>query len=78
MDWSVSLDFFQATAADDHDPNPTIVSNPTSLVSSPGIHVVTHTATDNCGNSNRCSFMGTFNYDTTPPALTCPDIFLLT
>lgn len=68
----INLDFFQATATDDRDPNPTIVCNPPSLVSSPGVHVVTCTATDNCGNSNRCSFTVTFNYDTTPPVITCP------
>ncbi len=67
-----NLDFFQATATDDHDPSPIIVCNPPSLVSSPGVHLITCTATDNCGNSNRCQFTVTFNYDTTPPAITCP------
>ena len=67
-----NVDFFQATAVDDHDPNPTIVCNPPSIVSSPGVHVITCTATDNCGNSNRCSFTVTFNYDTIPPVITCP------
>lgn len=68
----INLDFFQATAVDDHDPSPAIVCDPPSLVSSPGVHVVTCTATDNCGNSNRCSFTVTFNYDTTPPVINCP------
>lgn len=69
---TIVLDFFKPTVTDDHDPNPTVVCVPPSLVSSPGVHPVTCTATDNCGNSNRCSFTVTFNYDTTPPVITCP------
>jgi CubicO group peptidase (beta-lactamase class C family) len=68
----IALDFFQAMATDDHDPNPSVVCDPPSLVSSPGVHVITCTATDHCGNSNRCQFTVTFNYDTTPPLVTCP------
>lgn len=69
---AIALDFFKPTVTDDQGPNPTVVCVPPSLVSSPGVHVVTCTATDNCGNSNQCSFTVTFNYDTTPPVLTCP------
>ena len=52
----INLDFFQPTATDNHDPSPTIVCNPPSLVSSPGVHVVTCTATDNCTNRSVCTF----------------------
>jgi len=69
---TIVVDFFKPTVTDDHDPNPTVVCNPPSLVSSPGVHPVTCVATDNCGNSNRCSFTVTFNYDTTPPVIICP------
>ena len=68
----IILDFFQATAVDDYDRNPTVVCDPPSLVSSPGVHVVTCTATDDCGNSSRCQFTVTFGFDTTPPVIQCP------
>lgn len=66
------LDFFKPTVTDNHDPSPTIVCTPPSMVSSPGVHVVKCTATDNCGNSNSCSFTVTFNYDTNAPVFNCP------
>jgi len=69
---TIVLDFFKPTVTDNRDPNPTVVCVPPSLVSSPGVHVVTCTATDNCTNRSQCQFTVTFNYDTTPPALTCP------
>jgi hypothetical protein len=69
---TIVLDFFKPTVTDNHDPNPTVVCVPPSLVSSPGVHPVVCTVTDNCGNSNQCSFTVTFDYDTIPPALTCP------
>lgn len=69
---AIALDFFKAEAVDDHDPNPTVVCDPPSLISSPGVHVITCTATDDCGNSSRCQFTVTFNYDTTPPVIHCP------
>lgn len=68
----IILDFFQATATDDLDPSPVVVCDPPSLVSSPGVHPVTCTATDRCGNSAGCTFTVTFQPDTTPPVIQCP------
>lgn len=61
-----------ATARDDKPQPPTVVYSLASGVSFPiGNSEVTATATDESGNTTRCSFSVRVR-DTTPPALTCP------
>ena len=65
--------FFEATASDICDANPTVTCDPPSGSVFPiGETVVTCTAVDASGNSSECTFKVTI-LDTTPPEISCPE-----
>lgn len=65
--------YFDPEATDNEDPHPDIVCTPAFGDPLPlGISVVTCVATDQCGNTNACSFTIDMRLDTIPPAFTCP------
>jgi hypothetical protein len=63
---------YTVTATDDTDTNVTIVCNPPSGSVFPvGTTIVTCTATDDCGRTDRCEFPVRVIKDSGPPVLTC-------
>jgi hypothetical protein len=60
-------------ATDSVDPDPEVVCSPPFGGWLPlGTNVITCVATDNCGNSNACSFTIAMTLDTIPPVIVCP------